>query len=58
MATAWGKIRKKLRIPSSWREAKKFGWKFILAFVLFYLVRDTILYIIIPYLVYRGVISF
>jgi len=28
---------------------KQKGWKFFIAFILFYLVRDTILYIIIPY---------
>ncbi len=33
------------------------GWKFVVVFILFYLVRDTILYIIIPYLIYRGVIG-
>ena len=57
MATVWGKTRKKLSIPLSWPEARQFGWEFILAFILFYLIRDTILYVIIPYLVYRGVIS-
>ncbi len=28
---------------------KKKGWKVILAIVVYYLIRDTILYIIIPY---------
>jgi hypothetical protein len=28
---------------------KQKGWKFVIAFILFYLVRDSILYIIIPY---------
>lgn len=50
--TAW---RRYLKFPKSWREVKALGWKFVLAFILFYLVRDTILYIIIPYLIYRGV---
>jgi len=31
------------------------GWRAILAFLLFYLVRDLLLYVLIPYLVYRGV---
>ena len=30
---------------------KKKGWKFFVAFILFYLIRDTILYIIIPYFI-------
>lgn len=28
---------------------KQKGWKFFLAFILFYLIRDVTLYIIIPY---------
>lgn len=36
---------------------KKRGWKVIMAFVLFYLVRDTILYILIPYLVVNNIIQ-
>jgi len=34
---------------------RSLGWKAILGFVLFYLVRDLVLYVLIPYLVYRGV---
>jgi hypothetical protein len=45
------------RFPRSWAEVKQLGWKFILGFFLFYLIRDTILYIIIPYLIYKGVMS-
>lgn len=51
------RLRKFGRFPRTWSEVKKLGWKFILAFILFYLVRDTILYIIIPYLIYKGVLS-
>ncbi|MDZ4724052.1 MAG: hypothetical protein SGI97_09155 [candidate division Zixibacteria bacterium] len=51
------RLRQKLRFPKSWKEVKSRGWKFILAFFLFYLIRDTILYIIIPYLIYEGIIS-
>ena len=29
----------------------KKGWKFLIAFILFYLIRDVTLYIIIPYLI-------
>jgi hypothetical protein len=36
---------------------KKKGWKFLVAFFLFYLIRDTILYIIIPYLAIKGIVS-
>jgi hypothetical protein len=45
------------RFPRSWTDVKRLGWKFILGFILFYLIRDTILYIIIPYLIYKGIIS-
>lgn len=51
------RLRKFGRFPKTWSEVKKLGWKFILAFILFYLIRDTILYIIIPYLIYKGVLS-
>ena len=47
-----------LRFPRSWGEVKKLGWKFIVAFIVFYLIRDTLLYILLPYLIYKGVISF
>lgn len=30
---------------------KKYSWKILLIFFLFYLIRDTILYVLIPYLV-------
>jgi hypothetical protein len=33
------------------------GWKFVAAIVLFYLVRDTFLYIILPILVFNNVPS-
>lgn len=36
---------------------KTHGWKVIAAVVLFYLVRDTILYILIPYLIVKGAFS-
>jgi len=32
------------------------GWRVIAYFVLFYLIRDTILYIIVPYLIVKGII--
>ena len=44
-----------LKFPKSWGEVKKLGWKFVTAFILFYLIRDTILYIIIPYLIAKGI---
>ncbi len=50
-------FRRLWKFPKSWKEVKALGWKFILAFVLFYLIRDTILYILIPYLVYKGVMA-
>ena len=52
------KLRGFLKFPRSWGEVKKLGWKFIVAFIVFYLIRDTLLYILLPYLIYKGVISF
>ena len=49
------KRRRFLKFPKSWGEVKKLGWKFVTAFILFYLIRDTILYILIPYLIARGI---
>ena len=33
---------------------KKRGWKVLWTIVIFYLIRDTILYILIPFLIYIG----
>ena len=53
-----GEVTKKrrgfLRFPKTWKEVKRLGWKFVLAFILFYLIRDSILYILFPYLIARG----
>jgi len=35
---------------------KEGGWRILIYFFLFYLIRDTILYIIIPYLIVKGII--
>ena len=35
---------------------KEGGWKLLIGFFLYYLIRDTILYILIPYLIVKGVI--
>ena len=35
---------------------KEGGWKILIYFFMYYLIRDTILYIIIPYLIVKGVI--
>ncbi len=51
------RLRGFLKFPRSFKEVKALGWKFVLAFVIFYLIRDTILYILIPYLIYKGVFS-
>ncbi|MBK9322320.1 MAG: hypothetical protein IPM97_05095 [Bdellovibrionaceae bacterium] len=36
---------------------KKYGWKLFLAFFIYYLVRDVLLYILLPYLLYKGVFT-
>ncbi|MDF1544882.1 MAG: hypothetical protein P1R58_07240 [bacterium] len=51
------RFRKYLKFPRSFAEVKQMGWKFILLFILFYLIRDSILYLLIPYLIYKGVVA-
>jgi hypothetical protein len=46
-----------LRFPKTWSEVRRLGWRMILAFVLFYLIRDLLLYVLLPYLIYRGVVG-
>ena len=36
---------------------KKYGWKVGVALFFYYLIRDVTLYIIIPYLIYKGLMS-
>ena len=33
---------------------KKYGWKLVAAVFMYYLIRDSILYILIPYLIAKG----
>jgi len=33
---------------------KKYGWKLVVAVFMYYLIRDSILYILIPYLIAKG----
>jgi len=33
---------------------KAAGWKIVLLIIIYYLVRDSLLYIVIPYLIARG----
>lgn len=46
-----------------WREQgfrallKQKGWKVVLVIVVYYLIRDSILYILIPYLIARGLMD-
>jgi hypothetical protein len=51
-------LRGGFKFPRNWKQVKALGWKFIVGFILFYLIRDTLLYIVLPYLVYKGVIKF
>jgi len=36
---------------------KRRGWKFLLIIISYYAVRDSVIYIIIPYLIAKGVIG-
>jgi len=46
-----------LRFPRSWAEVRRLGWRAVAMFLVFYLVRDLVLYVLLPYLVYRGVVA-
>lgn len=48
--------RSRFRFPHSWREVKQMGWKMVAAFVLFYLIRDTLMYIVVPYVLVRHIL--
>jgi hypothetical protein len=37
---------------------KRRGWKFLLIIISYYAVRDSVIYIIIPYLIAKGIIGF
>jgi hypothetical protein len=50
-----GRLGRWWRFPKSWAEVRRLGWRAVAAFVVFYLVRDLLLYVLIPYLIYRGV---
>ena len=50
----WGKIRKE---GGYFKLLKKKGSKVVVAFILFYLIRDSILYILIPIMIAKGFIT-
>ena len=50
----WGEIRKK---GGYLKLLKKKGSIALVAFILFYLIRDSLLYIVIPVLIARGFIT-
>jgi hypothetical protein len=52
-----GRLRRWLRFPRSWAEVRRLGWRAVAAFVLFYLVRDLLLYVFLPYFIYRGLVA-
>ena len=52
---SWVRRLRDDRRELGWRGlAKKHGWKPIILFVLFYLVRDVILYVLIPLAIWAG----
>ena len=50
----WGEIRKE---GGYFNLLKKKGTKVLVAFILFYLIRDSILYILIPIMIAKGFIT-
>jgi len=52
---SWIRRLRQERRDLGWRGlGKKYGWKPILLFVIFYLVRDVILYVLIPLAIWAG----
>jgi len=37
--------------------SRKYGWKLFLAFFVYYLLRDLLIYLLLPYLVVKGVLT-
>ncbi len=57
----WQKIKARLSdVRATYRAGgvravlQKFGWKILVAFFLYYLIRDSILYLLIPYLIAKN----
>ncbi len=46
------KRSKRARLKEIYR---KYGWKMLVGAVLLYLVRDVVLYLLLPYLIARGI---
>ena len=44
-----------VRRESGWKGLfQRYGWKLVVGFIAFYLVRDVTLYIVLPYLIIQG----
>jgi hypothetical protein len=56
-ANVFKKLWHYLKPPMSLKEAKKKGIRYFLLIVLFYLIRDVILYIILPFFAYKAVVD-
>jgi hypothetical protein len=48
----WGKIKARFV-----HLARRYGWKLLVAVIVYYLIRDSLLYIVIPYLIARHFID-
>lgn len=49
------RLREELKAKGFKAFARDLGWKVIVLIILFYLIRDSILYILIPFLIARGI---
>ena len=45
------------RFPRSWADLKSLGPKYVIGYVIFSILRKAVMYILIPYLIYKGVIG-
>ena len=47
-----------VRRSAGWKGLfRRYGWRMVALFFAFYLVRDSILYLLLPYLIYQGACS-
>ena len=57
----WNKLRPFFELRQEWKKTgfrgclKRYGWKFVAAFFVCYLVRDVLLYLLLPYLMARKI---
>ncbi|KAA3613715.1 MAG: hypothetical protein DWQ05_15660 [Calditrichaeota bacterium] len=47
-------LKKEFKEKGAQEFIKSLGWKVVLAIIIFYLIRDSFLYLLLPYLIAKG----